>query len=451
MKSKRILISKVCKKKKNLEDDLLNEDNIMEFNPIPINQSLIKRNEENRNKIIELLNQLKSLKDLSVKQFQIGKDIENKIEFNNMINEKIRIFKDKNLHNYYQIFFDKIKQELSNNRFFKIDLKFFYECFIKIIFSKINLKIINRKLKIKFVLFLFKNKTQRVKNNIVLKNIYKQKSILFIYKKYFKQLRINISKNINEKDKIFKYKKEKTRFYFNKLKSLIQNYIRKNKELILNNYFYNKIFFRKIKNKLKKKTNYNKDLNKIKNDINQIKVNQFILKCKKQINLKFQKEMYKEQILWFKKLLLKHSLYYAYQKICLYRYIKRILKENKLISELRINVYNNELKLKNFNKKYEEIEQSIIKKYNYLNSLKEQKKTYLNINSSLEEQKLNYDKNFNEIYLQNLNDITKFSEIMKENKKLLNELELKELESKTNFPLIFHKKNKFSEKLKKEI
>ena len=39
---------------------------------------------------------------------------------------------------------------------------------------------------------------------------------------------------------------------------------------------------------------------------------------------------------------------------------------------------------------------------------------------------------------------------MKENKKLLNELELKELESKTNFPLIFHKKNKFSEKLKKE-
>ena len=59
MKSKRILISKVCKKKKNLEDDLLNEDNIMEFNPIPINQSLIKRNEENRNKIIELLNQLK--------------------------------------------------------------------------------------------------------------------------------------------------------------------------------------------------------------------------------------------------------------------------------------------------------------------------------------------------------------------------------------------------------
>ena len=66
-------------------------------------------------------------------------------------------------------------------------------------------------------------------------------------------------------------------------------------------------------------------------------------------------------------------------------------------------------------------------------------------------QKVNYDKNVNEIYLKNLNDIETFSEVMKENKKLLNELELKELESKTNFPLIFHKKNKFSEKLKKEI
>ena len=159
----------------------MNEDNIMEFNPIPINQSLIKRNEENRNKIIELLNQLKSLKDLSVKQFQIGKDIENKIEFNNMINEKIRIFKDKNLHKYYQIFFDKIKQELlNNNTFFKKDLKFFYQCFIRMIFSKINLKIINRKLKLKLILSLFKNKNKKNKIIKILKNIYKKQSILFI-------------------------------------------------------------------------------------------------------------------------------------------------------------------------------------------------------------------------------------------------------------------------------
>ncbi len=153
----------------------------------------------------------------------------------------------------------------------------------------------------------------------------------------------------------------------------------------------------------------------------------------------------------FKKAIRKYSTYYIYQKICFYRYKKRILKENKLISEINLNVYNNELQLKNFNKNYEEIERSIKRKYNYLNYLKEQKNTYLKLNLSLEEQKLNYDKNVNEIYLKNLNDIETFSEVMKENKKLLNELELKELESKTNFPLIFHKKNKFSEKLKKEI
>ena len=452
MKSKRILISKVCKKKKNREDDLLNEDKIIEFNSIPFNQSLIKRNEENQNTIIELLNQLKTLKDLSIKQYQIGKDIENKIEFNNMINEKIRIFKDKNLHKYYQIFFDKIKQELlNNNSFFKKDLKFFYQCFIRMIFSKINLKIINRKLKLKFILSLFKNKTQRNKRIIILRNIYKKQSILFIYKKNFKQLKINVSKNIYKKDKIFKYKKEKIRFYFYKLKSLISNYIRKNKELILNIYFYNKIFFTILKNNLKKKTKNNNELNKIKIDLNRIIVKRFILKCRNQINLKSKKKNYKKQIFLFKKTIRKYSLYYIYQKICFYRYKKRILKENKLISEINLNVYNNELQLKNFNKNYEEIERSIKRKYNYLNYLKEQKNTYLKLNLSLEEQKLNYDKNVNEIYLKNLNDIETFSEVMKENKKLLNELELKELESKTNFPLIFHKKNKFSEKLKKEI
>lgn len=450
MKSKRILISKICKKKNEVNDSL-NEDKTIEFNSININLSLIKRNEENKNKIIELLNQLKSLKELSIKQFQIGKDIENKIEFNNIINEKIRIFKEKHLHKYYEIFFDKIKQELINNNNYKIDLKFFYKYFIKIIFSKVSLKIMNTKLQIKFILYLFRKKIQRIKRIFFLKNFYKKKSIIFLYKKHFKQFRINILKIINHKNKIFKYNKEKIILYYYKLKSLIPIYIRKNKELILNNFFYNKIFFKKIKSKLKIKKEYNNRINKIKNDINKIKVKQFILKCKKQIKIKVQNKNYKKQILWFINFHIKHSLYNAYQKICLFRFQKRILKENKLISEIKMNVLNNELKLKYFNKKYEEIEQNIKSKYNYLNSLKEQKNNYLKINSSLEEQKLNYDKNFNEIYLQNLKDITTFSEVMKENKKLLNELELKELESKTNFPLIFHKKNKFSEKLKKEI
>ncbi len=103
-----------------------------------------------------------------------------------------------------------------------------------------------------------------------MRNIDKKQSILFIYKKNFKQLKINVSKNIYKKDKFFKYKKEKIRFYFYKLKSLISNYIRKNKELILNIYFYNKIFFTILKNNLKKKTKNNNELNKIKIDLNRI-------------------------------------------------------------------------------------------------------------------------------------------------------------------------------------
>ena len=109
MKSKRILISKICKKKNEVNDSL-NEDKTIEFNSININLSLIKRNEENKNKIIELLNQLKSLKELSITQFQIGKDIENKIEFNNMINEKIRIFKEKIYINIIKYFLIKLNK-----------------------------------------------------------------------------------------------------------------------------------------------------------------------------------------------------------------------------------------------------------------------------------------------------------------------------------------------------
>ena len=64
MKSKRFLISKICKKKKNENNNLINEDKNNEKTNNQKEQSLININEENKNKIIELLNQLNYLKKL---------------------------------------------------------------------------------------------------------------------------------------------------------------------------------------------------------------------------------------------------------------------------------------------------------------------------------------------------------------------------------------------------
>jgi hypothetical protein len=129
--------------------------------------------------------------------------------------------------------------------------------------------------------------------------------------------------------------------------------------------------------------------------------------------------------------------------------ISYLLNMTFVNKEIKNNINNNELILKNYQEKLLEIKNNYIQKYNYYEYLKEQKTLYIKSNESLKNQKLNYEKNFNEKYFQNSKDISEFSEIMKENKKLLKEMELKKLESKTKYPLIFHKKTKFSLKLKK--
>ena len=453
MKSKRFLISKICKKKKNENNNLINEDKNNEKTNNQKEQSLININEENKYKIIELLNQLNYLKKLSKKQIEIGKNIEHDIEFKNMFNQKIKNYKDKNFHKFYKIVFRKFKQVLNDKKFFELlYMKFVLGYFMKKIFRKIKLKNNNLRLKTKFLLFNFQRNIKKIKKN---KNTYinlKNKSHEFIWKINFKKFKINVlsfKKYIIEKNNILQIKNQKNKFYFHKFLNLININKSKIQRIKLISNYYSKIFMINIKNNIIRKKEYRNNINNITNIFNLKRMKKFIINSKNQIIKKYKIQIYKNQISHLKKLYINHSIYKSFTKILLYSYVKRLIKENKVISEIKNNINNNELILKNYQEKLLEIKNNYRQKYNYYEYLKEQKTLYIKSNESLKNQKLNYEKNFNEKYFQNSKDISEFSEIMKENKKLLKEMELKKLESKTKYPLIFHKKTKFSLKLKK--